>query len=60
MWNVTSDITVTVAFDISCNFVTADSVTVGLGCMPFPLSHLVMSCNMLVYFNLFSLVFFVW
>ena len=31
-------------FKISCNFVTAGSVTVGLECMPFPVSTLVISC----------------
>ena len=42
---ITSDITtvgVTVTFYCSCHFVTA--YTVGLGCMAFLLSHLVISC----------------
>ena len=45
LWYVTSDITtvgVTVTFYCSCNFVTAD--TVGLGCIPFLLPHLVIFC----------------
>ena len=45
LWYITSDITtvgVTATFYCSCNFITAD--TVGLGCMPFLLSHLIISC----------------
>ena len=43
MWYITAYITnvdVTVTFNISCYFVTAGSVTVDLGCMPFQVSHL--------------------
>ena len=47
LWNITSDITTvggTVTFYCLCNFATPDSVTVGLVCMSFLLSHLVISC----------------